>query len=104
MSFPVPPSLLIFYFTDKVANLLQKTASGLFLPSASNQIPPPEALVVAVGPGVHRDGALVPVSVKAGDRVVLPGFGGVPIKVGEEVSRCVFILLGAFVIFFGWRM
>lgn len=29
----------------------------------------------------------MPVSVKAGDRVVLPGFGGVPVKVGEEVSR-----------------
>lgn len=47
----------------------------------------PEALVIAVGPGApNRDGVLVPVALKAGDRVVLPGFGGVGVKVGEEVS------------------
>ncbi|KAL8279991.1 hypothetical protein RQP46_007572 [Phenoliferia psychrophenolica] len=65
--------------------IAEKTASGLFLPSASNAQPPPEALVLAVGPGApNRDGVIVPVSVKAGDRVVIPGFGGVGVKVGEE--------------------
>lgn len=42
---------------------------------------------------MHRDGVLVPVSVKAGDRVVLPGFGGVGVKVGEEVSFYFYFLL-----------
>lgn len=66
----------------------QKTASGLFLPSAGNAQPPPEALVLAVGPGApNRDGVVVPVSVKAGDKVVIPGFGGVGVKVGDEVPR-----------------
>ncbi|PIL26658.1 hypothetical protein GSI_11283 [Ganoderma sinense ZZ0214-1] len=62
-----------------------KTASGIFLPSASTNTPLPEATVIAVGPGApNKDGTVLPVSVKAGDRVLLPGWGGSPIKVGEE--------------------
>ncbi|KAL7424111.1 hypothetical protein Q5752_001696 [Cryptotrichosporon argae] len=62
-----------------------KTASGLFLPSSATQSPLPEATVIAVGPGApNKDGVVVPVSVKEGDRVLLPGWGGSPIKVGEE--------------------
>ncbi|KAI5481942.1 chaperonin GroES [Pseudohyphozyma bogoriensis] len=64
---------------------VEKTASGLYLPSAANAAPPPEALVLAVGPGAPgKDGSIVPVSVKEGDRVVIPGFGGFAVKVGEE--------------------
>lgn len=49
--------------------------------------PLPEATVIAVGPGAAgKDGAVVPCSVKAGDRVLLPGWGGSPITVGDEVS------------------
>ncbi|BGO99905.1 mitochondrial heat shock protein Hsp10 [Rhodotorula toruloides] len=67
------------------AKVVEKTASGLYLPSAASQSPPPEGTVLAVGPGAPgKDGKVVPVSVKEGDRVVLPGFGGVPVKVGEE--------------------
>ncbi|RSH80353.1 10 kDa heat shock protein [Apiotrichum porosum] len=62
-----------------------KTASGLLLPSSATSSPLPEATVIAVGPGApNKDGAIIPVSVKAGDRVLLPGWGGSPIKVGEE--------------------
>ncbi|WVO13995.1 hypothetical protein L204_101620 [Cryptococcus depauperatus] len=62
-----------------------KTASGIFLPSSTTQSPLPEATVIAVGPGaVNKDGQVQPVSVKPGDRVLLPGWGGSPIKVGEE--------------------
>lgn len=48
----------------------------------------PEATVIAVGPGAisTKTGEVIPVSVKAGDRVLLPGWGGNSIKVGEEVS------------------
>ena len=43
--------------------------------------------MIAVGPGLHnKEGTVVPVSVKVGDRVLLPGWGGSPIKLGEEVS------------------
>lgn len=45
--------------------------------------------MIAVGPGApDKDGKLVPTSVQAGDRVLLPGWGGNQIKVGEDVSYC----------------
>ncbi|CAG7849369.1 SubName: Full=Probable heat shock protein 10 (Chaperonin CPN10) {ECO:0000313/EMBL:CCA78085.1} [Serendipita indica DSM 11827] len=62
-----------------------KTASGLFLPSSATSGTLPEATVIAVGPGVpDRNGKIVPPSVSAGDRVLLPSWGGNSIKVGEE--------------------
>ncbi|KAF4564511.1 10 kDa heat shock protein [Pleurotus pulmonarius] len=62
-----------------------KTATGIFLPTSATNSPLPEATVIAVGPGaLDREGKLVPTSVKAGDRVLLPGWGGSPIKVGDE--------------------
>lgn len=43
--------------------------------------------MIAVGPGApDKEGKVVPTSVKPGDRVLLPGWGGNPIKVGEDVS------------------
>jgi len=43
--------------------------------------------VIAVGPGARdKKGNVIPTQVKAGDRVLLPGWGGNSIKVGEEVS------------------
>ncbi|KAL1745191.1 chaperonin 10-like protein [Schizophyllum fasciatum] len=62
-----------------------KTASGIFIPSSATTSPLPEATVIAVGPGAPaKDGKIVPTQVKAGDRVLLPGWGGNSIKVGEE--------------------
>lgn len=64
----------------------QKTATGLFLPTSATSSPLPEATVIAVGPGApNKDGQIVPTTVKAGDRVLLPGWGGNAIKVGDEV-------------------
>ncbi|GBE87753.1 hsp10-like protein [Sparassis latifolia] len=62
-----------------------KTASGIFLPTSATNQPLPEATVIAVGPGApNKDGQVLPTSVRAGDRVLLPGWGGNAIKVGEE--------------------
>ncbi|KAI0293006.1 hsp10-like protein [Multifurca ochricompacta] len=62
-----------------------KTASGIFLPTSATSSPLPEATVIAVGPGAtDKEGRVVPMAVKAGDRVLLPGWGGNAIKVGEE--------------------
>ncbi|KAF9050796.1 chaperonin Cpn10 [Hymenopellis radicata] len=62
-----------------------KTASGIFLPTTATSSPLPEATVIATGPGApNRQGNVVPTAVKAGDRVLLPGWGGNMIKVGEE--------------------
>ena len=65
----------------------QKTASGIFLPSSTTaNATIPEATVIAVGPGAPgKDGKIQPPSVQAGDRVLVPGWGGSSIKVGEEV-------------------
>jgi chaperonin GroES len=49
--------------------------------------------VIAVGPGApDKEGRIVPTSVKAGDMVLLPGWGGNAIKVGEYV-RFLFLFL-----------
>ncbi|GLB41109.1 putative GroES chaperonin family protein [Lyophyllum shimeji] len=62
-----------------------KTAAGIYLPTSATSNPLPEATVIAVGPGAPgKDGNIVPTQVKAGDRVLLPGWGGNAIKVGEE--------------------
>lgn len=51
-----------------------------------------EGEVLAVGPGyVSRDGTKIAVSVVVGDRVVLPEYGGLSLKIdGEEafMFRC----------------
>lgn len=61
-----------------------KTSSGIFLPdSAVKELN--EGKVLAVGPGLHdKDGKRIPLGVQAGDKVLIPQFGGSPIKVGEE--------------------
>ncbi|KEZ41062.1 hypothetical protein SAPIO_CDS7112 [Scedosporium apiospermum] len=61
-----------------------KTASGIFLPESSVK-ELNEAKVLAVGPGLlGKDGKRLPMGVAAGDRVLIPQFGGSPVKVGEE--------------------
>ncbi|KAF2279469.1 chaperonin Cpn10 [Westerdykella ornata] len=61
-----------------------KTAGGIFLPeSAVKELN--EAKVLAVGPGaLDKDGKRITPSVQPGDKVLIPQFGGSPIKVGEE--------------------
>mmetsp|Transcript_19870 Transcript_19870/g.14607 ORF Transcript_19870/g.14607 Transcript_19870/m.14607 type:complete len:99 (-) Transcript_19870:48-344(-) len=63
-----------------------KTAGGILLPE-SNIGKSNEGEVLAVGPGFKtRDGETIAVSVSVGDKVLLPEYGGLPLKVdGEEV-------------------
>ncbi|KAN0113752.1 GroES (chaperonin 10)-like protein [Russula decolorans] len=51
-----------------------KTATGIFLPTSATSSPLPEVTVIAVGPGVPDRGGTV----------LLPGWGGNAIKVGED--------------------
>ena len=61
-----------------------KTSSGIFLPESTVE-KLSEAKVLAVGPGgLDKDGRRVEVSVKPGDRVLIPPYGGNAVKVGEE--------------------
>ncbi|KAK1054074.1 mitochondrial heat shock protein Hsp10 [Friedmanniomyces endolithicus] len=61
-----------------------KTAGGIFLPeSAQKELN--QANVLAVGPGaMDKKGNRLPMGVATGDKVLIPQYGGSPIKVGEE--------------------
>lgn len=63
-----------------------KSAGGILLPESSvtkNN----EGEILAVGPGAKtREGDLIPITVTVGDKVLLPEYGGLPVKVdGEEI-------------------
>ena len=62
-----------------------QTTTGIYIPE-KNQEKLNQATVIAAGPGPTNtnNGQLVPTCVKAGDKVLLPNFGGSPVKVGEE--------------------
>ncbi|KAK4412821.1 Hydroxymethylglutaryl-CoA lyase, mitochondrial [Sesamum alatum] len=64
-----------------------KTTARILLPEKTSKLN--SGKVVAVGPGFHdREGKLVPVTVKEGDTVLLPEYGGTEVKLGEkELSR-----------------
>lgn len=61
-----------------------QTASGIYLPSSSSK-DPNEGEVISVGPG-ERDvtGALHAPTLKAGDKVLLPEYGGLKVKFGDK--------------------
>ncbi|KAL1935022.1 hypothetical protein VTP01DRAFT_4162 [Rhizomucor pusillus] len=63
----------------------EKTASGIFIPEKAQETSN-TGLVIAVGKGaLDKDGKHVPLQVAAGDKVILPTFGGSTVKVqGEE--------------------
>ena len=59
---------------------ITKTAGGIIIPE-STQSKVNEGEVVSIGPGLRtREGTVLPVSVKVGDKVLLPEYGGVPLK------------------------
>ncbi len=63
---------------------LSRTPGGLFLPDTAKE-KPVEGRVLAVGGGhVDDDGKVVPLQVKAGDRVVFAKYAGTEIKLGGE--------------------
>src|ERR1700674_1347854 len=64
----------------------QKTKSGIIIPDTAQE-KPQEGEVVAVGPGGRDEaGKLIPIDVKAGDRVLFGKWSGTEIKLdGEEL-------------------
>ncbi|ERM99118.1 10 kDa chaperonin, mitochondrial [Amborella trichopoda] len=60
-----------------------KTSAGILLPEKTTKLN--SGKVVAVGPGLRdREGNTVPVSLKEGDTVLLPEYGGTDVKLGEK--------------------
>ena len=64
----------------------EKTAGGIIIPDTAKE-KPMEGEVVAVGPGARaKDGAVHPLGVQAGDRVLFGKWSGTEIKLdGEEL-------------------
>lgn len=62
-----------------------QTASGIYIPE-KNVEKLNEATVISTGPGnTHpQTGEIVPVNLKAGDKVLLPPFGGSSVKIGDD--------------------
>ena len=61
----------------------EKTASGIVLPTKSQE-KPQEAEVVAVGPGGIVEDKEIKMEVKIGDKVLYAKYSGTEVKVGEE--------------------
>ena len=64
----------------------EKTAGGIIIPDTAKE-KPQQGEVVALGPGARDDaGKLVPLDVKAGDRVLFGKWSGTEVKIdGEEL-------------------
>jgi chaperonin GroES len=69
----------------RIEDTADKTASGLFIPDSAKE-KPQEGEVIAVGQGKRADdGKLIPLDVKAGDRILFGKYSGSDIKIdGEE--------------------
>jgi chaperonin GroES len=61
-----------------------KTRGGIIIPDTAKE-KPMEGEVVAAGPGARgEDGKLVPMDVKAGDRVLFGKWSGTEVKIDNE--------------------
>jgi chaperonin GroES len=67
-------------------NAEEKTAGGIIIPDTAKE-KPMEGEIVAAGPGGRNEaGVLVPLEVKAGDRVLFGKWSGTEVKIdGEEL-------------------
>ncbi len=62
----------------------EKTAGGIIIPDTAKE-KPQEGEVVAAGAGARNEaGALVPLDVKAGDRVLFGKWSGTEVKINGE--------------------
>ena len=70
----------------RIEESAEKTASGLFIPDSAKE-KPQEGEVIAVGQGKrNEDGKLIPLDVKAGDRILFGKYSGSEVKLdGVEV-------------------
>ena len=62
----------------------EKTAGGIIIPDTAKE-KPMEGEVIAAGPGARNEaGALVPLDVKAGDRILFGKWSGTEVKLDGE--------------------
>ncbi len=62
----------------------EKTKGGIIIPDTAKE-KPQEGEVIAVGPGARDDnGKLIPIDIKAGDRILFGKWSGTEIKIAGE--------------------
>ncbi|PKK38896.1 Heat shock protein 60 family co-chaperone GroES [Clostridiaceae bacterium JG1575] len=61
----------------------EMTKGGIILTGSAKETPQ-EAEVIAVGPGEVKDGAVVPMEVKVGDKVIYSKYSGTEVKHQSE--------------------
>jgi chaperonin GroES len=61
----------------------EQTRGGLFIPDTAKE-KPQQGEIVAVGPGRYEDGKLVPMTVKAGDKVLYGKYSGTEVTIDGE--------------------
>ena len=62
----------------------EKTKSGLYLPDSAQE-KPQEGKVIAVGSGrTLKNGKVIPLSVKAGDRIIFGKYSGSELKIDDK--------------------
>ena len=62
----------------------EKTKAGIIIPDTAKE-KPQEGEVVAVGPGARDEvGKLIPIDLKAGDRVLFGKWSGTEVKIDDE--------------------
>lgn len=75
---PMFDRVLVERFSPEV-----RTKSGLMIPEKA-QGKVLEAKVMAVGEGARKDGHVIPISVKVGDKVLLPEYGGTKVVLEDQ--------------------
>jgi chaperonin GroES len=61
----------------------EKTKGGIIIPDTAKE-KPQEGKVVAVGPGRIEEGKVIPLDVKAGDKILFGKYSGTEIKLDGE--------------------
>ncbi|KAK8895596.1 hypothetical protein M9Y10_024066 [Tritrichomonas musculus] len=61
----------------------QEKVGGIYVPQTAQQ-ESNQGIVKAVGPGRYEDGKLVPTTLKVGNKVLMPKFGGQVVKLNKK--------------------
>ena len=62
---------------------------GIIIPDSAKE-KPQEGIVIAVGKGkTDKDGKLIPMEVKKGDKVLMPKYGGSEVKMNDKEYKII---------------
>lgn len=65
-------------------NVEEKTKSGILIPNTAEKERPEQGRVIAVGPGHTRQGKIIPMQVKVGDKVLFTKYGPNEIEIDNK--------------------